>query len=134
MSPTQSFTPDNVSIVKRNPKLDIAEALKTEWMDNHVFATAWLNAMSITFPLGEQFFINSVRHYRDRITDPKLQREMKAFTVRKRCIYVSINAITNYSVRSVVMIWNSLLAPCGGACSGWKKMYRRANVWRVLWQ
>ena len=79
MSPTQSFTPDNVSIVKRNPKLDIAEALKTEWMDNHVFATAWLNAMSITFPLGEQFFINSVRHYRDRITDPKLQREMKAF-------------------------------------------------------
>ena len=57
MSPTQSFTPDNVSIVKRNPKLDIAEALKTEWMDNHVFATAWLNAMSITFPLGEQFLL-----------------------------------------------------------------------------
>jgi predicted metal-dependent hydrolase len=25
------------------------------------------------------FFINSVRHYRDRITDPKLKQEMKDF-------------------------------------------------------
>jgi predicted metal-dependent hydrolase len=79
MSQSQSYTPDNVPIKKRNPELDIAEALKGEWMDNHVFATAWFNAMSITFPLGEQFFINSVRHYRDRITDPKLQEEMRQF-------------------------------------------------------
>lgn len=79
MSQSQSYTPDNVPIKKRNPELDIAEALKGEWMDNHVFATAWFNAMSITFPLGEQFFINSVRHYRDRISDPKLQEEMRQF-------------------------------------------------------
>ena len=76
---TQSFTPDNVPIKKRNPELDMAEALKGEWMRNHVFATAWFNAMSITFPLGEQFFINSVRHYKDRITDPKLKGEMRDF-------------------------------------------------------
>ncbi|MBT5387190.1 MAG: metal-dependent hydrolase [Porticoccaceae bacterium] len=79
MNQPQSFTPTNVPIKKRNPELDIAEALKGEWMDNHVFATAWFNAMSITFPLGEQFFINSVRHYRDRISDPKLQEEMRQF-------------------------------------------------------
>jgi predicted metal-dependent hydrolase len=79
MSQSQSYTPDHVPIKKRNPELDIAAALKGEWMDNHVFATAWFNAMSITFPLGEQFFINSVRHYRDRINDPKLQEEMRQF-------------------------------------------------------
>ena len=79
MSQPQSFTPENVPITKRNPQLDLAEALKVDWMNNHQFATAWFNAMSITFPLGEQFFINSVRHYRDRITDPKLKQEMKDF-------------------------------------------------------
>lgn len=79
MKQSQSYTPEHVPIKKRNPELDIAEALKGEWMDNHVFATAWFNAMSITFPLGEQFFINSVRHYRDRISDPKLQEEMCQF-------------------------------------------------------
>jgi predicted metal-dependent hydrolase len=56
MSQPQSFTPENVPITKRNPQLDLAEALKGDWMNNHQFATAWFNAMSITFPLGEQFF------------------------------------------------------------------------------
>ena len=79
MSQPQSFTPENVPITKRNPQLDLADALKCDWMNDHQFATAWFNAMSITFPMGEQFFINSVRHYRDRITDPKLKQEMKDF-------------------------------------------------------
>ena len=75
----QSFTPADVAIQPRNRQHDLAEALKGDWMRKDVFATAWFNAMSITFPLGEQFFINSVRHYRDRITDPKLQQEMRQF-------------------------------------------------------
>ena len=75
----QSHTPAEVVIQPRNRQHDLAAALKRDWMRNDVFATAWFNAMSITFPLGEQFFINSVRHYRDRITDPKLQEEMRQF-------------------------------------------------------
>jgi predicted metal-dependent hydrolase len=35
--------------------------------------------MSITFPLGEKFFIDSVRVYVDRIEDPKLQEEIQGF-------------------------------------------------------
>ena len=79
MSENQSFTPADVAIQPRNRQHDLADALKRDWMGNDVFATAWFNAMSITFPLGEQFFINSVRHYRDRITDPKLKEEMQQF-------------------------------------------------------
>ncbi len=37
------------------------------------------NALSIFFPEGERFFIHSVRHYRDRITDPELQKAVTAF-------------------------------------------------------
>lgn len=79
MSENQSYTPDQVAIQPRNRQHDLADALTRDWMRNDVFATAWFNAMSITFPLGEQFFINSVRHYRDRITDPKLKEEMQQF-------------------------------------------------------
>jgi len=79
MSENQSYTPDQVAIQPRNRHHDLADALTRDWMRNDVFATAWFNAMSITFPLGEQFFINSVRHYRDRITDPKLKEEMQQF-------------------------------------------------------
>lgn len=35
--------------------------------------------LSATFPQGEDFFIRSVRHYSDRITDPELKRQVKAF-------------------------------------------------------
>jgi predicted metal-dependent hydrolase len=79
MSEKQSFTPGDVAIKPRNRQHDLAAALKGDWMRKDVFATAWFNAMSITFPLGEQFFINSVRHYRDRITDPKLSEEVRQF-------------------------------------------------------
>ena len=36
-------------------------------------------ALSSVFPDGEDFFVRSVRHYRDRITDPDLQRQVAGF-------------------------------------------------------
>lgn len=38
-----------------------------------------LNALSATFPVGEQFFVHSVRLVRDRVKDDKLQAEISAF-------------------------------------------------------
>ncbi|MDG1944057.1 MAG: metal-dependent hydrolase [Halioglobus sp.] len=76
---TQSSTPDEVSIKPRNRTHDIAAALEGEWMDNSAFLTAFFNGMSITFPVGEKFFIDSVRHYSDQIADPVLQSEIKGF-------------------------------------------------------
>ena len=39
----------------------------------------FLNSMSVLFPVGERFFIHSVRHFRDRIDDPELQEAVTAF-------------------------------------------------------
>ena len=75
----QSHTPESVVITPRNREHEIAECLARDWFDDHPFKTAWFNAMSITFPLGEKFFIDSVRHYADRIEDPKLQGEIRDF-------------------------------------------------------
>lgn len=36
-------------------------------------------ALSSVFPDGEDFFVRSVRHYRDRITDPELKRQVTGF-------------------------------------------------------
>lgn len=41
--------------------------------------TAFLNTFSLFLPIGERFFIDSVRSYRDRITDPELKQAITAF-------------------------------------------------------
>ena len=77
--PCLSHTPADVSINPRNREYDIARSLGRDWFDNHAFKTAWFNAMSITFPLGEKFFIDSVRHFSDQIDDPKLHEDIRGF-------------------------------------------------------
>ena len=58
-----SHTPGGVPIQPRNREHDLESSLARDWFDDHPFKTAWFNAMSITFPLGEKFFIDSVRYY-----------------------------------------------------------------------
>ena len=74
-----SHTPADVCVVPRNRQYDIERCLKGDWFDGHPFKTAWFNAMSITFPLGEKFFIDSVRKFSDQIEDPKLIDEIRGF-------------------------------------------------------
>jgi len=50
-----------------------------DWHAGGAHITEFYNTLSLTFPRGERFFIDSVRNYRDRITDPELQEQVKAF-------------------------------------------------------
>jgi predicted metal-dependent hydrolase len=45
---------------------------------NDPVATAFFNALSATFPQGERFFIESVKHFRDRVT-PELREQIAIF-------------------------------------------------------
>ena len=76
---SQTTTPANVQIQPRNRSHDIAEALGGEWLADDAFLTAAFNGMSITFPAGEKFFIDAVRHYRNQIADPELQEHIRGF-------------------------------------------------------
>ena len=51
----------------------------SNWHAQGPYLTHFINAMSISFPDGERYFIHTVRHYRDRITDPQLQKAVAAF-------------------------------------------------------
>jgi uncharacterized protein len=77
--PQVSLTPTDVPVLPRNREYDIARSLERDWFDNHPFKTAWFNAMSITFPLGEKFFIDSVRYFAGQIEDPKLNDDIRGF-------------------------------------------------------
>jgi len=55
------------------------EDVEKYFFDGQPAMTFFLLGMAAYFPDGEQFFIDSVRHYRDRVTDPQLQRDIGAF-------------------------------------------------------
>jgi predicted metal-dependent hydrolase len=47
--------------------------------DGDLISSHLMAVMSSLFPEGEDFFVRSVRHYRDRITDPELKRQVAGF-------------------------------------------------------
>ena len=59
---------------------DWDQDLPKYWCDNSPFKTHFLNAQSIVFPSAERFFIHTVKHYRNDITDTTLQEEVAEFT------------------------------------------------------
>lgn len=79
MTSNQSRSPDALEFGPRRPEFELAEALARDWHGGSAFKTAYFNAMSLLFPLGEKFFIDSVRHYRNQIDDPKLLDEITSF-------------------------------------------------------
>ncbi|MBV8063274.1 MAG: metal-dependent hydrolase [Nevskia sp.] len=49
------------------------------WFAGDAFKTRLFDAFSVLFPEGERFFINCVRDYRERISDPVQQQQVKDF-------------------------------------------------------
>ena len=56
-----------------------SDDLPVHWNDNSPFKSHYLNALSITFPEGERFFIRSINRYKDQITDPTQLEELEEF-------------------------------------------------------
>ena len=51
---------------------------RRHWVRDDMFATAFLNALSVVFPRGEAFMIEALHPWRDR-TDGQLQRDIATF-------------------------------------------------------
>jgi uncharacterized protein len=50
------------TLVVRRLLIDLEQPVQRHWCDGDAFLTAWFNALSMSFPVGEQFFIDSVRN------------------------------------------------------------------------
>jgi uncharacterized protein len=73
-----SPTPQDLKIQPRNVMFARDEGTDRWWNSCNPIATAFYNGLSLTFPKGEAFFIDSVRHYRDAVP-AELQSQIDAF-------------------------------------------------------
>lgn len=63
-------TPHDLRIEKRDMKFGREQAPPRWWHSGDPGRTAFFNALSSTFPVGEKFFMTSVRQYRDGTPQP----------------------------------------------------------------
>lgn len=74
-----SSTPSDLQIKARQPDIALPQPWVRHWHGENAFKSHFFDAMSLLFPDGERFFIDSVRHYRDQATDPHLQKQISGF-------------------------------------------------------
>lgn len=72
------MTPTDLTITPRDRRFGRDRPAARHWLNGDPIATAFFNALSITFPRGEAYFIDSVRAFRDGVPD-RLAREIAAF-------------------------------------------------------
>jgi predicted metal-dependent hydrolase len=82
MSTATLPTPADLTITPRDRKFERGELTHRLWHGGRVEATAIYNALSTTFPVGEAFFVESVRAFREG-APPKLAAEIKGFTTQE---------------------------------------------------
>jgi len=75
-------TPADLTITPRDRRFGREDPTPRLWHGGKVEATALYNALSATFPVGEAFFVESVRAFRDG-ADPKLAEDIKNFTTQE---------------------------------------------------
>lgn len=71
-------TPADLSITPRDRRFGRGLKQDRWWMGGDPIGTAFYNALSVTFPRGEAYFVESVRAFREG-TPPKLEKEINAF-------------------------------------------------------
>ncbi|MEA1080054.1 metal-dependent hydrolase [Marinobacter qingdaonensis] len=74
-----SNTPDHVSIKPQRMGFEFDGRVPRYWLDNNYLLSHTMNALSVLFPEGEQFFVDAVRAFRGQIQDPKLKEEVRGF-------------------------------------------------------
>lgn len=64
---------------RRDLKFNLPAERISDWNAGSVHLSQFMNTLSLFFPVGERFFIEAVRNYRDRIADPELKKAVTAF-------------------------------------------------------
>lgn len=75
-------TPAGLTISPRDVAFSRNGAPLRWWLRNDALATAFSNALSASFPMGERFFIDSVRRFRDQ-ADETLKEQITQFMAQE---------------------------------------------------
>src|SRR5262245_20603608 len=86
MSVASQAVPPEPESEPRRPRIRVRRmdfpfdaSIPKHWFAESAVATHIVNGVNLLFPAGERFFVRSVRYYVDRIDDPVLKAEAKAF-------------------------------------------------------
>lgn len=63
----------------RSSPVTFDASIPRRWFGNLAVPSHIVNGVNLLFPAGERFFVRSVRHYLDQITDPLLREQVKGF-------------------------------------------------------
>ena len=85
--------PADLTITPRDLAFGREEPQARWWLGGDPVATAFYNALSATFPLGERFFIDSVKQFRDR-GSAQLQAQIAAF-IRQEALHTREHVVFN---------------------------------------
>ncbi len=91
-------TPADLTIQPRDLKFNRASVGNANhhtrwWLGNDPVRTAFLNALSVTFPQGESLFIEAVRRFRDA-ADPVLKEQITAF-IKQETLHTREHVVFN---------------------------------------
>lgn len=89
-------TPVDLTITPRDRRFGRDAKQDRWWFAGDPFKTAFLNALSVTFPRGEAYFVESVKAFRDGVP-PKLEREIRAF-VQQEVMHSREHVVFNHKV------------------------------------
>lgn len=87
-------------LVVRRLLIDLEQPVARHWCGGDAFLTAWFNALSMSFPIGEQFFIDSVRNGFKALPPERqtaLQGEVQGF-VGQEATHRRIHALFNAQI------------------------------------
>jgi predicted metal-dependent hydrolase len=70
-------------IAPRPMRFDFAASTPRYWMAGDPFTTHLMNALSLTFPEGERFFVASVRALREHVKEPELESQVRGFLAQE---------------------------------------------------
>jgi predicted metal-dependent hydrolase len=78
-----TWSDTHAPIRPRAPGFVFGDDIPRFWLLGSPTATHLLNGINLLFPLGERFFVRSVRHYQDRIDDPQLRADIRGFMAQE---------------------------------------------------
>ena len=72
-----------VEITPRDQNFSFADIETRDWLGGDPFRSLVFNALSITFPAGERFFMRSVKTFRGQVQDETLQSQVSGFMTQE---------------------------------------------------
>lgn len=81
-APALKVQPPDLSIQPRNIAFVREGLMDAHWLGGDPVKTAWFNALSLTFPDGERFFIDAVKAHR-HFADGKLADDVRDFIMQE---------------------------------------------------